>query len=86
MEDGYKKVCIPYEQLLDVIVESLDERGAELLRQGLEEGRQLKKTVRGLRSLSARSFTWLTKKQLFSIISGVSDAFLKHYDAIMNEI
>ena len=84
LEDGYKKGLYSYEQLLDVIVEAQDERGAELLRQGLEEGRQLKKTSeKGFDPYQHAVFTWLTKKQLFSI-SGVSDAFLKHYDAIMN--
>ena len=84
LEDGYKKGLYSYEQLLDVIVEAQDERGAELLRQGLQEGRQLKKTSeKGFDPYQHAVFTWLTKKQLFSI-SGVSDAFLKHYDAIMN--
>lgn len=74
-----------YEQLLDVIEAAQDERGAALLRQGLEEGRQLKKTSeKGFDPYQHAVFTWLTKKQLFSI-SGVSDA-LKHYDDIMNGV
>lgn len=86
LEDGYKKGLYSYEQLLDVIEAAQDERGAALLRQGLEEGRQLKKTSeKGFDPYQHAVFTWLTKKQLFSI-SGVSDAFLKHYDDIMNGV
>lgn len=86
LEDGYKKGLYSYEQLLDVIKEAQDERGAQLLQQALDEGRQLKKTSeKGFDPYQHAVFTWLTKKQLFSI-SGVSDAFLKYYDEIMSGV
>lgn len=84
LEDGYKKGLYSYETLLDTIMQAGDEKGAELLRKGLAEGKGLVlSSEKGFDPYQYAVFSWLTKKQLFCI-SGVSEAFIENYDSIMN--
>ncbi len=84
LEDGYKKGLYSYEQLLDTVEEAEDAVGASLLKQGLKEGKSLaESSEKGFDPYQYAVFTWLTKKQLFSI-SRVSEAFIDYYEEIMN--
>lgn len=84
LEDGYKKGLYSYEQLLDTIKDANDTIGASLLEKGLEEGKSLiESSEKGFDPYQYAVFTWLTKKQLFSI-SRVSEAFIEYYEDIMN--
>lgn len=84
LEDGYKKGLYSYDALLDLVIQSNDIVGAELLMKSLEEGKSLvSSSEKGFDPYLHAVFSWLTKKQLFCI-SGVSDAFIENYDAIMN--
>ena len=84
LEDGYKKGLYSYEQLLDTVEDAEDAVGVSLLKQGLKEGKSLaESSEKGFDPYQYAVFTWLTKKQLFSI-SRVSEAFIAYYEEIMN--
>lgn len=83
LEDGYNKHLYTYEELLQCAVEAEDSVGAALLEKLLEEGKLLKdKREEGFSAHQHAVFTWLTRKQLYCI-STISDAFLEHYEELM---
>lgn len=83
LEDGYKKGLYSYDELSHVVEQCGDEKGAQSLRQALEQGKKEQETSEnGFDPYQYAIFTWLTRKQLFCI-SRASEAFLANYDAIM---
>lgn len=86
LEDGYNKGLFTYDELLETIQCAEDTYGRNLLIKALEEGTKLKvEREDGFSPYKYAVFTWLTKKQLYSI-STISEAFLSNYDKIMNGI
>ena len=84
LEDGYNKGLYTYQDLLDVVIKAGDEKGKALLEKELENG--IQEQIGSKTSVDPYKyavFSWLTKKQLYSV-SRVSDAFILHYDEIMN--
>ena len=79
LQDVYKR-----QDLLDVVIKAGDEKGKALLEKELENG--IQEQIGSKTSVDPYKyavFSWLTKKQLYSV-SRVSDAFILHYDEIMN--
>ena len=84
LEDGYKKGMYTYDDLMSVIEKSGDENGKIQLVKKLETAKK-EKTYENVDADPYRQavFQWLTAKQLYSV-SAVRDAFIAHYDEIMN--
>ena len=84
LEDGYNKGLYSYLDLYQVLKDAKDEAGIDMLEREYERFEEdhlyTDAYVEGKQSAV---FSWLTKKQL-SCVSVISDAFLEHYEAIMN--
>lgn len=84
LEDGYNKGLFSYEQLHDLIAAVNDVNGLTYLEKGLESAKRMKKQKeKGFDPYKQAVFNWLASKQLFCI-SHVAEAFIEHYDEIMN--
>lgn len=81
LEDGYNKGMYSYHDLMDVIRLAEDFYGADLLKDLLFEAKAASHTDDDPYKIAV--FTWLTKKQLYCV-SQATDAFIAHYDEIMN--
>lgn len=84
LEDGYKKGMFTYDELLNVITLSNDEKGKEILIRMLADAK-LEERYAGVDHSPYKEaiFRWLTSKQLFCV-SSVRDAFIANYEAIMS--
>ena len=84
LEDGYKKGMYTYDELMSVIDRSGDENGRKQLEMKLESAKK-EKVYDGVDHDPYRQaiFQWLTSKQLYCV-TAVKDAFINHYDEIMN--
>ena len=84
LEDGYKKGMYSYDQLLHAIEVSGDVKGKEILEKNLADAKKSRSEEDiDFDPYRTAIFNWLTSKQLYSI-SCVSDAFIHHYEEIMN--
>lgn len=81
LEDGYKKGLYSFDDLRQVLVSVHDEKAIETLERGLNDKEACLK--KGLDPLQEAVFHFLAVKQLFCV-SQASEAFLAHYDDIMN--
>lgn len=84
LEDGYKKGMYTYDELMDVIIQSNDEKGREFLEKKLQDAK-MESRYEGVDYSPFKDavFRWMTNKQLFCV-SAVKDAFILNYDEIMN--
>lgn len=83
LEDGYNKGLYTYQDLLDVVIKAGDEKGKALLEKSWKTESRSKLDLKHQWILiNMQSFLGL-QKQLYSV-SRVSDAFILHYDEIMN--
>lgn len=83
LEDGFNKSLYSYEDLLKVIIDSGDAKGAESLEKAYNDGKKLvAEKEKGFDPYKYAVFSWLTLKQLYCI-SQTSDAFIDHYEEIM---
>lgn len=84
LEDGYNKGLYTMEDLLEVIQSAKDEPGEAYLKKAYESAYLNKeKKEKGFDPRKQAVFHWLSSKQLFCI-SKVAQAFIDHYDDIMN--
>lgn len=83
LEDGFNKSLYSYEDLLKVIIDSGDVKGAESLEKAYNDSKKLvAEKEKGFDPYKYAVFSWLTLKQLYCI-SQTSDAFIDHYEEIM---
>lgn len=83
LEDGFKKGCYRYEDLVEVLQRCHDEKGADSLSQQLTYAKALmEEKEKGFDPYDYAIINWLTLKQLYCI-SEASNAFIAHYDEIM---
>lgn len=86
LEDGFNKGLYSYEELYTVIEQSEDEKGVANLARSLMDGKGLvSEKEKGFNPYQYAVFSWLTRKQLYCI-SQVSDAFIEHYEDIMQGV
>ncbi len=83
LEDGYKKGLYSYDELHDLVAKE-DERGLQLLEEGLSDAMRVKdQKEKGFDPYQQAVFEWLSRKQLFCITK-VCNAFIDHYQEIMD--
>lgn len=84
LEDGYKKGLYSYVQLHDLVAKEDSERSLQLLEKGHFDAMRLKEQKeKGFDPYQQAVFEWLSRKQLYCI-SCVRNAFIDHYEEIMN--
>ncbi|MCI9293320.1 MAG: deoxyguanosinetriphosphate triphosphohydrolase [Erysipelotrichaceae bacterium] len=83
LEDGYNKGLYCMEDLLEIIHQAEDENGETYLKKAYENACAIKgNKEKGFDPKKQAVFHWLSSKQLYCI-SKVAQAFIDHYDAIM---
>lgn len=86
LEDGYKKGLYSYEQLRDLVEreDHRDKKSLTVLEKGLSDAMEKQpEKEKGFDPYQQAVFNWLSRKQLFCI-SQACDAFIQHYEEIMN--
>lgn len=83
LEDGFNKGLYQLDELIEVLKQAEDEKGAELLGQYFEQGKIHRQKDERVNPYDYAVTTWLSRKQLFCV-SEITDAFLSYYDDIMN--